>query len=106
MKLDLALDSMIGQVNEIKASINQFLYKLDHEHESLSWPSVLDSFALLSSQINSLHRSLSTDRIAALKNYVFVPILLNPDRDLPLEVRRSQISRLYKNTFKVLMLLL
>ena len=77
---------MIQHVNDIKASINQFLYKLDHEHETLSWPSVLDSFALLSSQINSFHKLLASDRMAPLKNYVFVPIQLNPDRDLELEV--------------------
>ncbi|XP_067936367.1 mediator of RNA polymerase II transcription subunit 8-A-like [Watersipora subatra] len=85
IKLEQSLDSMIQQVNEIKASINQFLYKLDHEHETLSWPSVLDSFALLSSQINSFHKMLASDRLAPLKNYVFVPIQLNPDRDVALE---------------------
>lgn len=77
---------MIQQVNDMKASINQFLYKVDHQHETLSWPSVLDSFALLSSQINSFQNLLASDRMAPLKTYVFVPLQLNPDRDIELEV--------------------
>lgn len=77
---------MIQRANDIKQSINQFLFKLDHEYETLSPPSVLDSFALLSSQINSFHKLLANDRTAPLKSYVFVPIQLNPDRDIELEV--------------------
>ena len=87
MKLDNTLEAMIQRANDIKQSITQFLYKLDHEHETLTWPSVLDSFALLSSQINSFHKLLAHDRTAPLKSYVFVPIQLNPDRDIELEVK-------------------
>jgi len=86
MRLNRSLENMIQKVNDIKAAINQFLYKIDHEHETLAWPSVLDSFALLSSQINSFHKLLGSDGMAALKTYVFVPIQLNPDKDLLLDV--------------------
>lgn len=86
MKLDQSLDMMIQRVNDMKASINQFLWKLDHEHETLSWPSVLDSFALLASQISSFQKVIASDKTVQLKNYVFVPSQLNPARDEHIEV--------------------
>lgn len=49
-------------------------------------PSVLDNFALLSGQLNSLGRLLKSDRMPALRNYVFLPLELNPERDVELEV--------------------
>jgi len=96
MNLDSSLDAMIKRVNDIKASINQFLWKLDHEHETLNWPSVLDSFALLSSQLCTLQKLLTNEKTAQLKNYVFVPLHLQPDRDMELEV--CDVFRITKMT--------
>lgn len=86
MKLDQSLDTMIQRVNEMKDSINKFLWKLDHEHETLSWPSVLDNFALLSSQISTFQKVIGSDKTVPLRNYVFVPSQLNPARDEHMEV--------------------
>lgn len=47
---------------------------------------VLDNFALISSDINSLTRMIKNAKIPLLKNYAIVPLLLSPDVDQELQV--------------------
>ena len=49
-------------------------------------PSVLDSFALLSGQVNMLTRVLKNDKCPLLRNQILLPLLLIPERDPELEV--------------------
>lgn len=49
-------------------------------------PSVLDNFALLSGQLNSLGRVLKSDKVPSLKNQLLLPLLLLPDPDENLRV--------------------
>lgn len=51
-QIDNALDVMLSRVTELKNSVIHLLYKMDHESETLSWPTVLDNFALISSQVS------------------------------------------------------
>ncbi|XP_077981522.1 mediator of RNA polymerase II transcription subunit 8-like [Glandiceps talaboti] len=83
--LETSLDAMLSRVQDLKNSITQFIMKLEHEHETLSWPSVLDSFALLSSQINTLNKVLKSDKIPAMRNFILLPLVLAPERDEELE---------------------
>ena len=48
---------------------------------------MLDNFALLSGQITTLNRLLKNDKTPPLRNYVFLPLVLAPERDPALEVR-------------------
>jgi mediator of RNA polymerase II transcription subunit 8 len=50
-QLEVALDSIIQRVNDLKNSIGAMIVKLEHEHETLNWPTMLDNFALLSGQV-------------------------------------------------------
>ncbi|KAM7288034.1 mediator of RNA polymerase II transcription subunit 8 [Ixodes scapularis] len=79
--LDIALDAMISRTQDLKNSIASFIVKLETEYETLQWPSVLDSFALLSGQLNTLLKVLRNDKTPPLRNRILLPLLLNPERD-------------------------
>ena len=51
-----------------------------------SRPSVLDNFALLSGQLNTINKLLKNDKTPSFRNQVVIPLLLNPDRDEDLAV--------------------
>ncbi|KAM8930113.1 mediator of RNA polymerase II transcription subunit 8 [Pelodytes ibericus] len=80
-QLETCLDALIVQVSDIKNSLISFIYKLENQYEHLTWPSVLDSFALLSGQLNTLNKVLKNEKTPLLKNQVIIPLLLSPDRD-------------------------
>ena len=47
---------------------------------------MLDNFALLSGQLNTLGKLLRNDKVPPLRNSVLLPIALSGDRDPELEV--------------------
>lgn len=49
--LDAALESVLQRINELKSAIRSLLFKIENEYATLSWPSVLDSFAVISGQV-------------------------------------------------------
>ena len=67
-QLDAALDAIIIRVNDLKNSIGSMLLKLEHEYETLNWPTFLDNFALMSGHVSC--NSLS--EILTLKLYIFM----------------------------------
>lgn len=79
--LDIALDAMISRTQDLKNSIAAFIVKLEMEYETLQWPSVLNSFALLSGQLNTLMKVLRNDKTPPLRNRILLPLFLNPERD-------------------------
>ncbi|XP_075037805.1 mediator of RNA polymerase II transcription subunit 8 [Mixophyes fleayi] len=80
-QLETSLETLIVQISDIKNSLAGFIYKLENEYERLTWPSVLDNFALLSGQLNTLNKVLKNEKTPLLKNQVIIPLLLTPDRD-------------------------
>lgn len=83
--IDNSLEFISSRVNDLKKALADLLLKLEHHHETLNWPSVLNSFALLSGQINTLNRHLKNDKTPALKNLILLPLKLSQDRDEELE---------------------
>ena len=47
---------------------------------------MLDNFALVSGQINTLNRLLKSEKMPLLRNQICLPLVLTPDRDPELEV--------------------
>ncbi|KAG8437065.1 hypothetical protein GDO86_007948 [Hymenochirus boettgeri] len=82
-QLEACLDALISQVCDIKNSLVGFIHKLENEYDRLTWPSVLDSFALLSGQLNTLNKVLKNEKTPLLRNQVIIPLLLSPDRTKP-----------------------
>jgi len=84
-QLDTSLDELIQRVRELKQSIASFIYKLENDYQNISWPSLMESFGVLSSGLSTTKRLLKMEKMPLLRNYVLFPILLAPDRDPHLE---------------------
>jgi len=50
-QMDVALESIIMRVNDLKTAIAAMIFKLEHEYENLNWPNFLDNFALISGHV-------------------------------------------------------
>ncbi|KAI1306074.1 Mediator of RNA polymerase II transcription subunit 8 [Halotydeus destructor] len=80
--LDMAMDVIISRCNDIKNSLGGFIFKLENEpNDPISWPTVLDNFVLISSQISNLMKILRNEKTPNLRNRIFLPLLLCPERD-------------------------
>ncbi|XP_008557949.1 mediator of RNA polymerase II transcription subunit 8 [Microplitis demolitor] len=80
-QLDAALEAMIMRVNDLKTSIASMLFKLEHEYETLNWPSFLDNFALIAGHLTSLSKLLAHDKAPNFRNLTVLPLLLSPEKD-------------------------
>ncbi|XP_061680065.1 mediator of RNA polymerase II transcription subunit 8 isoform X3 [Syngnathoides biaculeatus] len=80
-QLEASLESLITQVAHIKNALHSFIFKLENEYERLTWPSVLDNFALLSGQLNTINKLLKNDKTPSFRNQLIIPLLLSQDRD-------------------------
>uniref|UniRef100_T1IR38 Mediator of RNA polymerase II transcription subunit 8 n=1 Tax=Strigamia maritima TaxID=126957 RepID=T1IR38_STRMM len=79
--LDAVLDNLILRVADLKNSIHTFLLKLEHEHETLTWPTVLDNFLLFSGQMNTLLKIMKNEKTPILRNMITLPLHITQDRD-------------------------
>ena len=96
-QLEASLDALLSQVADLKNSLGSFIYKLENEYDRLTWPSVLDSFALLSGQLNTLNKVLKHEKTPLFRNQVIIPLVLSPDRDEDLMVRGGEGCSLGNN---------
>ncbi|XP_067002972.1 mediator of RNA polymerase II transcription subunit 8 isoform X2 [Anabrus simplex] len=80
-QLDAALEAIIMRVNDLKNSIGSMLFKLEHEYETLNWPTFLDNFALMSGHLTALSKMLSHDKCPPLRSLTVLPLRLSPERD-------------------------
>jgi mediator of RNA polymerase II transcription subunit 8 len=85
-KLDESIDSLITRCADLKNSIASLLFKLESASaagdQSMNWSSFLDSYALISGQLNMLMRFLKNDpTIMNVKNLTLLPIRVSPDAD-------------------------
>lgn len=60
-------------------------------------PSVLDNFALLSGQLNTINKLLKNEKTPSFRSQVIIPLLLSPDRDDDLAVRGLLSKHVVKN---------
>uniref|UniRef100_H2Z0L4 Mediator of RNA polymerase II transcription subunit 8 n=1 Tax=Ciona savignyi TaxID=51511 RepID=H2Z0L4_CIOSA len=79
--LEVSVDSLILRAKDIRKALEDFLFKITHEHHMLTWPTVLDNFALLSGQISMLLNAMKSEKMPALRNYPIVPLRLCQDPD-------------------------
>uniref|UniRef100_A0A3P8UIX9 Mediator of RNA polymerase II transcription subunit 8 n=1 Tax=Cynoglossus semilaevis TaxID=244447 RepID=A0A3P8UIX9_CYNSE len=80
-QLEASVESLTSRVSHVKSALHSFIYKLENEYERLTWPSVLDNFALLSGQLNTINKLLKNEKMPSFRNQVIIPLLLSPDRD-------------------------
>ncbi|MBN3271360.1 MED8 polymerase, partial [Polyodon spathula] len=80
-QLEASIDALINRVAHLKNSLHSFIFKLENEYDRLTWPSVLDNFALLSGQLSTVNKLMRSEKTPAFRNQVIIPLLLSPDRD-------------------------
>lgn len=80
-QLEASVESLISRVAYVKNALHSFIYKLENEYDRLTWPSVLDNFALLSGQLNTINKLLKNEKTPSFRSQVIIPLLLSPDRD-------------------------
>nr|SVE94632.1 EOG090X0JK2 [Simocephalus serrulatus] len=80
-QLEAALEALLQRINDLKTSIRTLLFRLENEYASLSWPSVLDSYAVISGQMNTLLKVMKNDKTPLLRNLIVLPLVLSPDPD-------------------------
>ncbi|XP_043820578.1 mediator of RNA polymerase II transcription subunit 8-like [Dromiciops gliroides] len=80
-QLEASVDVLLNQVAGLKSSLGSLICKLENEYDQLTWPSVLDSFALLSGQLNTLNKVLKHEKTPLLRNQVIIPLVLSLDHD-------------------------
>lgn len=79
-QLEAATEALGGRVADVKASLGQLIRKMETD-PTLNWHSFLDSYALISGQMNSLLKQMRHEKTPGLKKYTTLPLLLSPDRD-------------------------
>lgn len=81
--LEMAMEIIITRCADIKNSLAAFIYKLENENpvDTVNWTTALDNFALISSQINNLMKILRNEKTPPLRNRLFLPLALHPERD-------------------------
>ncbi|XP_058445073.1 mediator of RNA polymerase II transcription subunit 8 [Malaya genurostris] len=80
-QLDMLLEAVLNRLNDLKHSIGAMLHRLETEYETISWPTFLDNFALISSHLTGLTKILSSEIGTPLRNLTVLPLLLTPERD-------------------------
>ncbi|XP_018594087.1 mediator of RNA polymerase II transcription subunit 8 [Scleropages formosus] len=80
-QLEASIESLLSRVAYLKNSLHNFIMKLENEYDRLTWPSVLDNFALLSGQLNTINKLLRNEKTPSFRNQVIIPLLLSQDRD-------------------------
>ncbi|KAI5737624.1 mediator of RNA polymerase II transcription subunit 8 [Diaphorina citri] len=80
-QLESSLESVVMKLNEIKSQLVGMLFKIDHDRDSLNWPTFLDNFALLSGQFSAIAKVLSHDKTPPIRNLTVLPLILNPERE-------------------------
>jgi len=78
--LESALETVSQRINDLKSSIHSLINKLQDD-PNVNWPSVLDSFAVISGQMNAMLKIMKNDKTPLLRNLIVLPLLLSPDPD-------------------------
>ncbi|CAB3983744.1 mediator of RNA polymerase II transcription subunit 8-like [Paramuricea clavata] len=80
--LETTIDALLNRVQDLKNSSQSFLMKI--EQQQLTWPQVLDNFAVISGQVSTLFKVIKNDRTPVLRNLVLLPLVVQqePDADL------------------------
>ncbi|XP_034036624.1 mediator of RNA polymerase II transcription subunit 8 isoform X2 [Thalassophryne amazonica] len=101
-QLEASVESLISRVAHVKNALHSFVYKLENEYDRLTWPSVLDNFALLSGQLNTINKLLRNEKTPSFRNQVIIPLLLCPDRDEDLAKQIQTLNKLCSNLLEKL----
>jgi mediator of RNA polymerase II transcription subunit 8 len=82
--LESSMDNLSQRLTTLRGSITSLIAKVEND-PNLNWASFLDSFALISGQMNSLMKCVKSESQktppVVYKKYITLPLFLCPDRD-------------------------
>ncbi|XP_046841708.1 mediator of RNA polymerase II transcription subunit 8-A-like isoform X2 [Xenia sp. Carnegie-2017] len=81
--LETTIEALLNRVQDLKNSCQTFLIKI--EQQQLTWPQLLDNFAVISGQVSTLFKILKSDRTPVLRNLVLLPLLVQQETDTELQ---------------------
>jgi mediator of RNA polymerase II transcription subunit 8 len=79
-QLEAATEALGGRLADLKSALGQLILRLETD-PTLNWHSFLDSYALISGQMNSLLKQMRHEKTPGLKRHITLPLLLSPERD-------------------------
>jgi len=82
-QLDVSIDVTIQRLTDVKTALQTFLFKL--ENEPLGWPDFLDSFALVSSHLTILNKTLKSEKASPFRSHGLLPLFLFQELDTELQ---------------------
>jgi len=80
-QFDLTLEALVTRLIELKSQLHSLLYKIEVETNTITWPMVLDNFALISAQFTAISKILSAEKAPPLRNFTVLPLRLSQDHD-------------------------
>ncbi|GAV04003.1 hypothetical protein RvY_14351 [Ramazzottius varieornatus] len=79
------LDPVAENLQKIKAAISGLLQYIETQPDSLSWPTIMDRFSTISSQLANLSKIVKSERIPDMRRMDVIPFLVSAETDPGLE---------------------
>eukprot|EP00088_Acartia_fossae_P017279 TRINITY_DN1978_c0_g2_i2.p1 TRINITY_DN1978_c0_g2~~TRINITY_DN1978_c0_g2_i2.p1 ORF type:complete len:239 (-),score=66.24 TRINITY_DN1978_c0_g2_i2:12-728(-) len=79
-QLEAGTEAIGNRLTEVRSALAKLIVKVETD-PTLNWHSFLDSYALITGEMNSLLRQMRHEKTPILKKYITLPLILSPDRD-------------------------
>jgi mediator of RNA polymerase II transcription subunit 8 len=79
-QLEVGADALSNRFTEVRSAMSKLILKVETD-PTMDWHSFLDSYALITGELNSLLRQMRHEKTPVLKKYITLPLILSPDRD-------------------------
>jgi len=79
-QLEAGADALSHRLTDVRSALGKLILKVETD-PTMNWHSFLDSYALITGELNSLLRQMRHEKTPVLKKYITLPLILSPDRD-------------------------
>ncbi|XP_055333498.1 mediator of RNA polymerase II transcription subunit 8-A-like [Paramacrobiotus metropolitanus] len=82
---DPGIDMVLNHIQDIRSNISGLLLHIETQTDYLSWPSIMDRFSLISSQMANLAKTMKNEKSPDLRKAVVVPNFVTQESDANVE---------------------
>lgn len=79
-QLEAGAEALSNRFTEVRSAMGKLILKVETDPH-MNWHSFLDSYALITGELNSLLRQMRHEKTPVLKKYITLPLILSPERD-------------------------